>query len=236
MLDKVFTMGSRNMDLGGFTERTILNAQMPMTERKVMVDGKEESVMVRAKLYFGSGVTNNFNGLPMERLNPDTGKTEIAGLTTPSIIYRDPTSFETFGGAIRAAKEAIYDEAKQLHVLMTGDASASGVSRQQAVTDFLTSLESTKHNLEQMFRWLLGTVLKMALHFMGRGSELEGWRISVQARFSTCSRRRATWKRQSSCRNWGPSLRKSSPPASALRTGPPRSNAAAPRASRPPSV
>lgn len=184
MLDKVFTMGSRNMDLGGFTERTVLNAMLPGQWKTRMVNGKEERVYVRDKLFFGAGVTNNFNGLPLERLNPETGQAEVAGLTTPSIIYRDPTSFDTFAGAIVQAREAIYDEAKQLHVLITGDASASGVSRQQAVNDFVSSLEPTKHSLEQMMRWLLSSVLRMALHFAGRGSEVEGWRVSVQARVS----------------------------------------------------
>lgn len=189
-LNKTLTMGSRNIDLGGFTETTIINAQVP--EGKFVDDPQNPGKKVwkaPAKYIKGGGTINYVNGFAQMRLNADTGKMEPVGVTTPSVIHKDPTPFQVFKDTFMAAREMIYDEAKQLHVLITADGSVNGVSRQQAVNDFLSSLEATRIQLEAMLRWLLGTVLKLALHLQGKAdgrsaASADDLRVRVQARVS----------------------------------------------------
>lgn len=177
-LNKTLTMGSRNINLGGFVERTILNAQMPGK----MVDGK----FVPDAYEVGLGSTGYINGLPIKTFDEGSAKwKETGNYTTPSIQYKDPVQWEgTFGKTLASVREMIFDEAKQLHVLITGDATANGVSRQQAVNDFMTSLEPTRMALEQLLRWLMTTVLKLGLDFTGRLAEWDGFKVSAQARAS----------------------------------------------------
>ena len=182
MANKTLTMGSRNVDLGGFLERTILNGQMP-GEMKDTPEGKK---FIPSAYNVGAGVTNFLSGKSLYIEDPEQpGKFKPSGnFTTPSIVYKDPTAFTVFSEAFEKAREMILDEANQLHVLITGDASASGVSRQQAVNDFISSLEPTRMALEQLVRWLLNTVLQMALHFTGRRAEADDFRVNAQARLS----------------------------------------------------
>lgn len=185
MLNKTFTMGSRNIDLGAFTETTILNAQMPRGEWVPDPGAPGGKVWQKARPHMtGPGVRNYISGLPIMREDPETGRQVVAGIATPSIDHRDPTPFTVFSDTAYAAREMIYDEARQLHVLITGDAAANGVSRQQAVNDFMSSLEPTRIALEKALRWLLGTVLDLALYLAGRAGEAADYRVRVQARAS----------------------------------------------------
>ena len=182
-LNKTLTMGSRNINLGGFVERTILNAQMPGRIVKGE-DGKEKFLPDAYEV--GMGSTGYINGLPIRALDEGSGKWKDTGnYTTPSIQYKDPVPWEaTFGKSTENIREMLFDEAKQLHVLITGDATANGVSRQQAVNDFVTSLEPTRMALEQLLRWLMTTVLKLGLHFTGRLAEWDAFKAAAQARMS----------------------------------------------------
>ncbi|MBZ9753191.1 phage portal protein [Deinococcus sp. HMF7604] len=184
---KVLTMGSRNIDLGGFVERTILNAQMP-GEYKTGADGQR--TFVPAPYNVGPGTTNFLAGNVVMQAHPDPqlakqGKLVPTGqFTRPEVVYKDPAMYEVFTAGFEQMREAILDEANQLHVLISGDASASGVSRQQAVNDFLSSLEPTRIALEGLLRWLYEAVLRFALEMTGRIGEAQDLRVRVQARIS----------------------------------------------------
>ncbi|AWN22199.1 hypothetical protein DKM44_02250 [Deinococcus irradiatisoli] len=182
--NKTMTMGSRNVDLGGFVERTILNAQMP---GKLVKDPNSPTgeTFVAGTYNVGAGVTNFLNGIAIMKKDEETGQLVPSGnFSTPSIQYKDPSGWAVFGDTFAEIREAIFDEAKQLHVLITGDASASGVSRQQAVNDFINSLEPTRMALEQLVRWVINTVLRMGLHFIGRRPEYDAFHATAQARMS----------------------------------------------------
>lgn len=181
--NKTLTMGSRNIDLGGFVETTILNGQMP-GEWKDDPNEPGKKVFVPGTYNRGAGVANFIAGIP-QMVMGEHGKPVPTGiLNTPSINYREPSPYDTFDQSYSQLREAILDEANQLHVMITGDASASGVSRQQAVNDFLSSLEPTRMALEGLLRWVLDAVLRLALHFTGRIAEIDELRIQTQAKIS----------------------------------------------------
>ncbi|WP_022802232.1 hypothetical protein [Deinococcus ficus] len=158
--NKTLTMGSRNIDLGGFIERTILNAQMPSEwkDDPTALGGRR---FIPSTYNVGSGVTNFLSGTAIMTPDPTDPKRLVpsGNFASPSIVYKEPVSWDTFGDTFAAVREAIFEEARQLHGLISGDATASGVSRVQAVQDFLTSLKPTLMALEQLLRWLMNTVL-----------------------------------------------------------------------------
>lgn len=173
------TMMSRNVVLGGFLERLIFNAQMP-GEFKMDPETKRR-IFVPDKIQVGAGTTNVLSGI---QETDDEGR-PTGKLASPSVHYRDPVPVTTFIDTKTDAQYDIYSEFSQLHVLMVNDSTATGVSRQQAVSDFEASIEPTQREIERALRWLLETVLKMAAVFSGEPNKFDELRAVAECRVST---------------------------------------------------
>jgi hypothetical protein len=174
LLNLSLTMLGRNVVLGGFLERILLNAQLPGT----MIKGADGITrFVAAPFQVGAGTTNVLAGIPIRN---DLG--EITGYTTPSVIYRDPVRTDTFVETKDAAYRGILEEVQQLHAIISGDAAASGESREQARADFITSLSDTETQIEQAGRWLIETLLAMASAFAGQPGHFAALRATVACR------------------------------------------------------
>lgn len=174
LLNLALTMLGRNVVLGGFLERILLNAQLPGT----MVRGSDGvDRFTPAPFQVGAGTTNVLAGIPIRN---DVG--EITGYTTPSVIYRDPVTIDTFVGTKDAAYKGILEEVQQLHALAGVGADLSGESRIQARADFLTSLSDTETQVEAAGRWLLETMLAMAAAFSNQAGRFAALRATVACR------------------------------------------------------
>lgn len=112
----------------------------------------------------GNGTTNFIGGVP----------TSEGGYTNPSVVMRTPSSSSPILENIEAHRHAIYDSCNQLHLLIAGDATATGVARVQAVQGFLNSLAPTSRQLKLGLRWALETGLDLAAHFSTDGAGLAG--------------------------------------------------------------
>ncbi|MBA3890778.1 MAG: hypothetical protein H0X64_09610 [Gemmatimonadaceae bacterium] len=181
LINKAYTMMSHNLDIAGFTERTLLNAQMPghyVDEAGQRVSSDDGGTFVPDPLHVGAGATNFFAGIASV---DDNGVTRYAN---PSVVYRDPVNPEAFTRTIDAAEIAVLKEAKQLHVALAGDGVASGASRIQAANDFVGSLETTAVEVQKAVRWALDTALSLASVLMGAPSRYEELRPVVTARLS----------------------------------------------------
>lgn len=181
LINKAFTMMSHNMDIAGFTERTLLNAQMPghwVDEDGATVSPEDGKRFVPDPLFVGAGATNWFSGLST------VDEAGVIRYTSPSIVYRDPVPPEAFTSTIEAARLAVYEEAKQLHVAISGDATASGRSRVQATNDFVASLELTAREVERAVRWALEAAVALGSVLMGAPARFEGLRVVAQARLA----------------------------------------------------
>lgn len=182
LVNKTWTMMSHNMDMAGFTERTLLNAQMPgrwLDENGNVAARPEDGVTFKPDpVFVGAGATNWFSGIPQ---HDSDGNVRY---TTPSIHYREPVPPDAFTETLKAARTAIYEETKQLHVLISGDATASGVSRRQATNDFVASLEMTGAQVAHATRWLLSTALSLASVLMGAPGRYEDLRPTVTPRIT----------------------------------------------------
>jgi hypothetical protein len=175
-LNASITMMEHNVMLAGFVERVISNAEMPYD----LVDdpanpGKQKRVYRPHQV--GMGKTTSLIGLP---IRDDKGK--ITGYTNPSVDWRQPVDVTTFVQTDEALYKRMLKETKQLHALISGDAAASGESRKQALTDFVSSLTTTAAAVNALTRWLLETVLALAAHLCGRSGAFEGLRSTVNTR------------------------------------------------------
>ncbi len=173
LLNKALTMLDRNVDLAGFLERTLLNAQLPGAYEK---DANGVSRFVPAPLHVGPGSINAFVGVLTE---DDTGASRLA---TPDIVYRDPVPVTTFEGTKSMALKSILEDTHQLHAIMAGDATATGEARRQAMAEFESSIRPTKSVTDQAVRWLLETALALASLFSGQAGKYADLRVNADCK------------------------------------------------------
>jgi hypothetical protein len=175
LLNMALTMMQRNVILGGFLERVLLNVQLPGTfvDDPTQPSGKR---FVPESFRVGAGTTNILQGTVHTN---ELGQSQVLN---PSIIYRDPVPVDTFVATKEEACTAILEETQQLHAAIAGDATASGKSRQQAMADFLTSLLETAAEVNALGRWLLETVLSLTALFSGQPGRYDGLRATFDCR------------------------------------------------------
>jgi hypothetical protein len=138
----------------GFLERLLIDAQLP--GKREVVDGKETGRWIEEPFYTGAG-TVNF--LQSSEFMDEEGKIKRANAQA---IFRDPIPPEGPIAASTKHYHAILDETGQLHAIMSGNATPSGVSRLNARIEYLTTLQMTQEEAEGAFRFLVDTALAMA--------------------------------------------------------------------------
>jgi hypothetical protein len=164
------TMMGKNVVQGGFLERIILNGEPP-GEWEEDADGKKHFVPSRFKT--GAASVNWIGGAEVG-IDKDTKQPIIA---TPSVVFKDPVGPETFTKTQEAVYKNILQGMRQLHVIISGDAVASGESRKQARDDYEKSLNRTKTRMDAAGKWLLESVLKIAATLEGKPKKYDGIRV-----------------------------------------------------------
>jgi hypothetical protein len=175
-LNMAITMMNHNVMLAGFVERVISNAEMPFDEVDDPANPGKKKRIYRP-LQVGMGKTTILNGRAIR-----DEKNQISGYSNPNIQWRQPVDVTTFVATDDALYRRMLKEVKQLHALISGDAAASGESRKQALTDFVSTLTTTASAVNALTRWLLETVLAFASYLSGRPAAFEGLRSVVSAR------------------------------------------------------
>jgi hypothetical protein len=159
-LNLAISMLPRNVVTGGFLERVILNAQMPGEWIK---DKDGNNIGFKPSTYVTGPATTNF--ISGQQYTDEEGKTHLA---TPDIKWRPPSETKPVAEAAAFHYEQILGEAKQIHILISGEAAPSGYSREQARADFADSLGTTAERAQSTGRWLLDTVLAFAEQIAGQ--------------------------------------------------------------------
>lgn len=175
LVNMALTMAQRNVVLGGFLATILLNAQIPgeWVDDPASPEGRR---FVPNPLKLGAGTVTYISGVP--RQNPDGSVTT----TTPAVQFRDPVSVTTFRDTKSMAEETMLREAHQLHALLSGDATASGESRRQAMADFVTDLITTASRVNPVGRWVCETALALAALFMGEPGKYDILEASFDTR------------------------------------------------------
>jgi hypothetical protein len=170
LLNMACTMMARNVVLGGFLERVILNAQLPGQ----WIDDPDNPGRKKFQpeaFRVGAGSTNALAGIPIYGDPSRPG--QVTGYTSPNVVYRDPVNPTSFITTKAEAYSDILDETRQRHVLIARDATASGESRRQAMADFIQSLDATVTAMNTAGRWLVETALAMAANFSGEAERFK---------------------------------------------------------------
>lgn len=169
------TMMTRNSVLGGFLERVILNGQLPGHYE----EGENgEAEFVRDEFVTGAGSVNSISGVPI--INEATG--QVTNYTTPSIMYRDPVTPDTFLKGANEMYRMVLESSDQLHALISGDAAASGESRRQAVASFFSYLKTPKQEVDKAGRWTLESVLAYAGFLTGNPDLFADLRVTYESK------------------------------------------------------
>lgn len=177
-LDHDNTMLTMNNTVAGFRERLMINAMEPTEEYVDPSTGETKERIVPFKS--GAGSTAWIKGI--ELTDPNTG--DVTGYSTPQVMYKDPVDQSGLLKSIDHKIRRILEAMSQAHVLISGDANASGTSRQQAVQDHVASLELIKREVESMLRWMFETLLAMAGGMTGKQDLFKPIRCVVSCRVS----------------------------------------------------
>lgn len=133
----------------------------------------------------GSGAASFAMGAPIYGDPNDPDK--VTGYSPAGVQQFTAGSTDPYTTAIKACEYAIYDIVSQLHRLISGDATSSGVSRQQALGDYKDSLRPTETQVNLMGTWLYSTALAFASWLQGRPGYYEGVDVNATAQIQTAA-------------------------------------------------
>lgn len=181
-LNLALTMMMRNVNLAGNLERVIMNAERPKQKKRVPADNPQgfTEETIDGDFLVGPGATNVLTGL---LIRDNDGK--IIGRANPNISYRDPVPITTFTGTRDQFYASILGQTQQIHALISKDATASGVSREQARAEFEGSLKLSKEVVDDAGRWLLESVLRLAAHLCNQSEKYKGLRCDFNSIIET---------------------------------------------------
>lgn len=168
----------RNVNLAGNLERSLLNVARPKKQVRV-TDTSEAGFHYEeadAEILTGAGATMAYEG---SLIRDDGGK--VIGRANPNIIFREPVSVDTFVDTRAELREAIHGQCQQLHIMISGDATVSGRSREQARGEFRTSLQDSKEVVDDAGRWMLETELRLGAFLCGKSKQFGGFRCEFNS-------------------------------------------------------
>jgi hypothetical protein len=94
----------------------------------------------------------------------------------------DPVPVDNPIKAASFATQNILEDTDQLHVMIAGDATANGVSRQQARDDYEKSLDESASEVNYVGSSVFETFLSLVAIFAGKPGYFDGIRVSFEAR------------------------------------------------------
>ena len=165
LLNLALTCAGFSLVDNGFGEMVLTNVDLE-TETIIGPDGEPQKIPKRIKR--GGAVINNFVGI--ETVDETTGATQVA---TPGVTFRDPTPMNAFKDGSDMAYAACLQEAGQLYALISGDATASGESRIQALADFLLRITKYKSEVDEQGSWLLTLIVLFAATLANKTSPID---------------------------------------------------------------
>lgn len=150
----------------GYAEMVMTNVSMA-TRSAPDPEDPSKTIQVPVGLKRGPGVVNNLIG---EQSVTSEGDVKFE---QPDVYFKEPSPLKTFIDGENLFYRQILAEAKQEHVLITGDAKASGESRIQARQDFVKKSQRYKPSLDVHISWLLNTIMNIAASAIGKDGYFE---------------------------------------------------------------
>lgn len=175
LLNKSLTMWSANMDWSGFVERIVLNGMPPGKWGYDATEQKWEYEQI-GDMKSGPATTNFISGVPQF---DDQGR--IAGMSTPSVQFRDPIEPDTFKTTTESAYRSILEEAHQVHILLSSQAEASGISRREARQDYEEDLKTSKGSMDLAGKWIVETLIYLGQFLAGTEEDEPKYKVEFSS-------------------------------------------------------
>lgn len=139
----------------GYAEMVTTNVAM---ETRTITDPEDPSrtIQVPKGLRRGPGIVNNLLG---EQTVNAEGETKFE---QPDVYFKEPSPLKSFIDGENLYYRQILSESSQTHILITGDAKASGESRIQARQGFVKKSQRFKPSLDVHGTWLLNGIMNLA--------------------------------------------------------------------------
>ena len=153
------TMIPRNLETGGFLERTMLNAEMPGDWE--YNEAGEKVNFVPKHYTLGAGSTAWLQGTSYKDAQGNTN------LANPSITYREPIDPKPATNSAGHHERNMLSEMRQEHILTNTETLMSGKSREQARAGFEGSVRPTKRAVERLVQEIQESALALAEWFLG---------------------------------------------------------------------
>ncbi len=176
MANIALTCGGFNIVDNGFGELLLTNADMDFEEIPDPTNPNEFRKVAKG-LRRGGGIVNSVTGL--ETTNLETGQEE---LSTPGVHWREPSSMQSFVDGYYLAYGALLEEACQKFALISGDATVSGESRIQAMSDFYLKIRKYKSEVDKIGSWLMTVVLRLVAALCGKQEDFKDISILYDSR------------------------------------------------------
>lgn len=156
----------------GFGEMVLTNVQLE-TKTVTGPDGTKQEVPINIKR--GGGAIQNLIGI--DKIDEKTG---TITRETPGVHFREPSAMTAFKDGYDLGYVACLQEAGQLYALITGDATASGESRIQALADFVLKVNPYKSEVDEEGSDLMTAVLLWASELAAK--PLKDYRVVYDSR------------------------------------------------------
>lgn len=177
MANLALTCGAFNLIDNGFQELILTNVKLQTKTVEDPTDPTKTIEVPLNKLARGGGAVQNFVGI--EDQDEATGGTRTM---QPGVHYNQPPSMDAFTNGYDLAYDATLQEAGQMYVKISGDATASGESRVQALGDFILKIGKYQGEVDQMGSWLLTTVLRWAAALSGQEAKFSETKVVFASR------------------------------------------------------
>lgn len=163
----------------GFGEMVLTNVELEMES---VINGNGEPVEVPKRIKRGGGAVQNFVGI--EQQDDATGATSRL---SPGVHFREPTQITSFKGGFDLAYLACLQEAGQMYALISGDATASGESRIQALSDFILKIGKYKSEVDEQGSWLLTVILRWAAALANKSDQFKDTSVMFDSKMHVAS-------------------------------------------------
>jgi hypothetical protein len=173
-INLTLTMLNRNTVQAGFLERYFFNAQLPVEEKRDSMTGQVIGYEP-APMKTGPGTSQFLAGVVTQ---DEQGNERVA---SPSAFFHEPTSAGTFVESNEELYARFLEEASQIHVLISGDATPSGKSREEARAEFESAILESARIVEQLITWLVNATLALAADIAGSAEAFAGIDVQAQA-------------------------------------------------------
>lgn len=172
LVNLALTCAGFSMVDNGFGEMVLTNVNLA-TRTVTGPDGAPQEIPVNIQR--GGGAIQNFVGIDV--VDENSGSVNKA---TPGVTFREPSAMTAFKDGYDLGYIACLQEAGQLYALISGDATASGESRIQALADFVLKISPYKSEVDEQGSALMTVVLLWAAELAAK--PLPGYKVVYDSR------------------------------------------------------